>query len=156
MNDTKTYPACLSDDECAKFDTRKQKAKHFHACFQYFCYPWKEEPKTADKTKPAPFKSCRGKKDCKANGEKATCFRYKILINSHSWLIISLFFMFTTIRSICIVFTKDYFLHAHIFHLFKIEFRYVFSFDMGTDYIGVLENLFPNFHVNTHKYFKYF
>ena len=75
MNETKTYPACLSDEECEKFDARKQKAKNSHVCFQYFCYPWNKEPKTADKTKPAPFKSCRLKKDCKTNGDKTTCFR---------------------------------------------------------------------------------
>ena len=75
MTDTKTYPACLSDDECKKLDERKQNGKNTHACFQYFCYPWEKAAKTADKD-PPPFKSCRKNKECKSDGKKGVCYRY--------------------------------------------------------------------------------
>lgn len=75
MTDTKTYPACLSDDECKKLDERKQNGVNTHACFQYFCYPWEKAAKTADKD-PPPFKSCRKNKECKSGGKKGVCYRY--------------------------------------------------------------------------------
>ena len=75
MTDTKTYPACLSDDECKKLDERKQNGVNTHACFQYFCYPWEKAAKTADKD-PPPFKSCRKNKECKSDGKKGVCYRY--------------------------------------------------------------------------------
>ena len=77
MTDAKTYPACLSDQECEKYDERKQNGKNTHACFQYFCYPWETKSKTADKS-PPPFKSCRKNKECKFDGKKGICFRYEI------------------------------------------------------------------------------
>ena len=77
MTDAKTYPACLSDQECEKYDELKQNGKNTHACFQYFCYPWETKSKTADKSQP-PFKSCRKNKECKTDGKKGICFRYEI------------------------------------------------------------------------------
>ena len=75
MTDAKTYPACLSDQECEKYDERKQKGKNTHACFQYFCYPW-ESPSLIANNSPPPFKSCRKNKECKFGGKKGICFRY--------------------------------------------------------------------------------
>ena len=75
MTDIKTYPACLGDEECDKLDERKQSGKNTHACFQYFCYPWKTEAKTAGKTTVPAFKSCRKSNECKINGKKGVCFR---------------------------------------------------------------------------------
>ena len=81
MTDVKTYPACLGKDECVKLDARKQNPKDYHACFQYFCYPWQEVALTADEaTKPQKkplFKGCRNSKDCPSvKGKKGHCFRY--------------------------------------------------------------------------------
>ena len=77
MNDTKTYPACLTNEECDIHDSRKGNAKQHSACFQYFCYPWKEEAVTADKKQKALFKGCRNSKDCPVvKGRKGECFRY--------------------------------------------------------------------------------
>ena len=81
MTDAKTYPACLSDQECEKYDERKQNGKNTHACFQYFCYPWETKSKTADKS-PPPFKSCRKNKECKTDGKKGICFRYEIVLGT--------------------------------------------------------------------------
>ena len=53
-----------------------------------------------------------------------------------------------------VVLPKDYFLHAHILHFFEVQFGYVFCFDMGTYNIGILENLLPDFYVNTHYILK--
>ena len=75
MTDPKTYPACLDDTECTKLDTRKENEKNYHACFQYFCYPWKEKATVADKKKQLPFKGCRKSKDCRVNGKKGFCYR---------------------------------------------------------------------------------
>ena len=76
MTDIKKYPACLDDTECEKLDSRKQNAKNHHACFQYFCYPWKETATTAAKSKDLAFKGCRRNKDCKSkDNKKNKCFR---------------------------------------------------------------------------------
>lgn len=66
MNDTKTYPACLGEQECEKLDG--------HACFKFLCYPWKPKAIVADK-KPK-FKGCRRNKDCGGKGSKKTCLRH--------------------------------------------------------------------------------
>ena len=77
MADAKTYPACLSDQQCDEYDERKQNGKNTHSCFQYFCYPRKMKSTTAGKSPPL-FKSCRKNKECKFDGIKGICFRYKI------------------------------------------------------------------------------
>lgn len=76
MTHTKAYPACLGQDDCDKIDNRKMYSKNYHACFQYFCYPWQEEAVTADKTKKPLFKGCRSSKDCTEKGRKGYCFRH--------------------------------------------------------------------------------
>ena len=37
INDTELYPVCIADSDCEKNNLDG------HACFQYFCYPWKKE-----------------------------------------------------------------------------------------------------------------
>lgn len=74
MTDTSKFPACLGDSECNDLDSRKELPKNHHACFQYFCYPWKEEATTADETNL--FKSCRKNSQCKVNGKKGHCYRH--------------------------------------------------------------------------------
>ena len=69
MTDTKKYPVCLADEECENLDG--------HACFQYFCYPWKERAVEAGKPTPL-FRGCRRNKDCAGigkGGKKGKCFR---------------------------------------------------------------------------------
>jgi hypothetical protein len=53
LNDTKKYPACIDDTDCIK--THRLKDDDY-ACFQYFCYPWKN--------KDGPLKLCQRDKDC--------------------------------------------------------------------------------------------
>ncbi len=38
MSDTAKYPVCIDDVDCKE----RHKLKD-HACFQYFCYPWKKQ-----------------------------------------------------------------------------------------------------------------
>ena len=57
MKDTKTYPACVDNADCETFLEN-------HACFQYFCYPWKKEASTAAGAKTRPLELCRRDKDC--------------------------------------------------------------------------------------------
>merc|ERR1712165_119177 len=75
INDMKTYPPCLGDDDCENRHHLQD-----HRCFQYFCYPWKKAAVTAS-AKPRPLKECRRTKDCVAGGgpDKAVgqkCYRH--------------------------------------------------------------------------------
>ena len=73
INDIKKYPACLEDSDC---ETRHKLQDH--ACFQYFCYPWKKTAVTAS-AKPKPLNECRRNKDCAsgaAPNQRQKCFRH--------------------------------------------------------------------------------
>ena len=72
MNDTKTYPPCLQNEDC-----KKNHLLQDHACFQYFCYPWKKTSEDRpggeeEEEEDAPLKLCRKSKQC---SEGQTCFR---------------------------------------------------------------------------------
>jgi len=58
INDIKKYPACLVDNDCTEMHKLRD-----HACFQYFCYPWKSMPDVAS-APPRPLQECRRASDC--------------------------------------------------------------------------------------------
>ena len=58
INDIQKYPACLVDNDCTEMHKLRD-----HACFQYFCYPWKSEPDVAS-APPRPLQECRRASDC--------------------------------------------------------------------------------------------
>ena len=69
INDTDKYPICMTNDEC------EAKNLDGHACFQYFCYPWKKQATLA--TEKPPLELCRTSKDCpKMQGGPAKCYRH--------------------------------------------------------------------------------
>ena len=69
INDTDKYPICMTNEEC------EAKNLDGHACFQYFCYPWKKQAKLASEKKP--LELCRTSKDCpKMLGGPAKCYRH--------------------------------------------------------------------------------
>ena len=69
INDTKSYPVCISDSDCDK-----QKLDGY-ACFQYFCYPWEKKAKMASEERP--LELCRKDRDCpNMLGGPAKCFRH--------------------------------------------------------------------------------
>ena len=58
INDIQKYPACLVDNDCTEMHKLRD-----HACFQYFCYPWKSMPDVAS-APPRPLQECRRASDC--------------------------------------------------------------------------------------------
>ena len=59
LNDTETYPPCLQNEDCEKNHRLTD-----HACFQYFCYPWKTTPTEAGEADDSGLTLCRRSKDC--------------------------------------------------------------------------------------------
>ena len=57
------FKACIDDSDCAGQGTD-------YACFQYLCYPWKDDSKIAKKDK---MKTCKSSDHC-ANGLE--CYRH--------------------------------------------------------------------------------
>ena len=77
INDIKKYPACLVDNDCTEMHKLRD-----HACFQYFCYPWKSMPDVAS-APPRPLQECRRASDCPSvthpSGNKKQPFVRRIL-----------------------------------------------------------------------------
>lgn len=65
---TSPFITCIDDSDCMKISEHSNN----YACFQYICYPWKDDSKVAAKDKIA---MCRKDSDCKENaGQK--CYRH--------------------------------------------------------------------------------
>ena len=77
INDIQKYPACLVDNDCTEMHKLRD-----HACFQYFCYPWKSMPDVAS-APPRPLQKCRRASDCPSvthpSGNKKQPFVRRIL-----------------------------------------------------------------------------
>ena len=77
INNIKKYPACLVDNDCTEMHKLRD-----HACFQYFCYPWKSMPDVAS-APPRPLQECRRASDCPSvthpSGNKKQPFVRRIL-----------------------------------------------------------------------------
>ena len=77
INNIKKYPACLVDNDCTEMPKLRD-----HACFQYFCYPWKSMPDVAS-APPRPLQECRRASDCPSvthpSGNKKQPFVRRIL-----------------------------------------------------------------------------
>ncbi len=82
LKNTTKYPACLVDDDCLSYHKLAD-----HACFQYFCYPYKkaqEELKASEAKELADLPPCSRKQPCKqpvgaTNGKKPSemeCFKH--------------------------------------------------------------------------------
>ena len=77
IDDIQKYPACLVDNDCTEMHKLRD-----HACFQYFCYPWKSMPDVAS-APPRPLQECRRASDCPSvthpSGNKKQPFVRQIL-----------------------------------------------------------------------------
>lgn len=60
------FSVCIDDSDCLKLGQGDK-----YACFQFLCYPWKDDSKVADKEK---IQTCRRTTDCKDN---KICYRHQ-------------------------------------------------------------------------------
>ena len=76
LTNSSLYPVCFADGDCEKVHKLRD-----HACFQYFCYPWRTDV-SAEADEPAPelpLKLCRRSKECRDPAtpeERPKCFRH--------------------------------------------------------------------------------
>lgn len=59
------FPVCIDDSDCLKMGEGNK-----YACFQYLCYPWKDDTHVAPKDR---RKTCRSSSDCEPQQQ---CFRH--------------------------------------------------------------------------------
>ncbi len=84
LRDTNKYPACLVDEDCLSYHKLAD-----HACFQYFCYPFKRASSALEASAAADFEDippCSLKRPCpnsaareggaKRRGERQFCQRH--------------------------------------------------------------------------------